>query len=164
LNIPHFQGRRLSALATVSPRQVHPSVSYEELRIPLERLDSILSEKQSVSFIKCDVEGHELAVLRGAESTLRYSLPAILIEIEQRHMAAGSIHDTFNYLINLGYVGFALYETGARSIREFDVQRDQLKFVSQGFVAYDMPAGYVNDFLFITADKIPPDTGRMERS
>lgn len=40
-----------------------------------------------VALIKCDVEGFELAVLRGATSVLRLDRPVILCEIEARHTA-----------------------------------------------------------------------------
>ncbi|MBB4926193.1 FkbM family methyltransferase [Kitasatospora kifunensis] len=40
-----------------------------------------------VDFIKADVEGAELAVLEGAQQTLLDHRPALLLEIEERHLA-----------------------------------------------------------------------------
>jgi FkbM family methyltransferase len=36
---------------------------------------------RTIHFVKCDVEGHELSVLRGAESVLRDSQPSWLLEV-----------------------------------------------------------------------------------
>lgn len=47
-------------------------------RVPLVRLDSLGLER--VDVIKIDVEGHELAVLKGAEQTLRRLGPALVFE------------------------------------------------------------------------------------
>jgi hypothetical protein len=74
--------------------------------------------------MKCDVEGHELAVLRGAEQTLRRCLPTILIEIEQRHQG-GDIRETFAFLTDLGYGGHFLRDRDLCALEEFDLDRDQ---------------------------------------
>ena len=48
-------------------------------QIELRRLDDVYTGR--VSFMKIDVEGHELEVLKGAEQTIRKWHPAIMIEI-----------------------------------------------------------------------------------
>ena len=52
------------------------------LRVPVTRLDTIWIRlgRPAVSTIKVDVEGAELAVLRGAETLLREARPALLLE------------------------------------------------------------------------------------
>jgi FkbM family methyltransferase len=52
------------------------------VRVPVNRLDTIWTRlgRPVVSAIKIDVEGGELAVLRGAETLLRETRPALLIE------------------------------------------------------------------------------------
>ena len=57
------------------------------LRVPVERLDD--QALDNVRFIKIDVEGHELFVLRGAEHLLGNDHPVMLVEIEQRHLDGG---------------------------------------------------------------------------
>lgn len=44
-------------------------------------LDSIAEGLDRVAFVKCDVEGHELACVSGSESVLRRHRPAWLIEV-----------------------------------------------------------------------------------
>ena len=53
--------------------------SADEVKIPCKRLDD--EGLTDISFIKIDVEGHELSVLRGGERTIRRERPTLLIEI-----------------------------------------------------------------------------------
>ena len=64
-----------------------------EVRVPSRCLDDLPID--DVGFIKIDVEGHELAVLRGAERLLRESRPNLLIEANAEHRpnAVPSIHE-----------------------------------------------------------------------
>ncbi len=67
-----------------------------------------------VDFIKADIEGWELAFLRGAEKTLRRFRPAILIELSRQHLArAGDqIEAAFAFLAARGYVACELSPNG----------------------------------------------------
>lgn len=59
-----------------------PEGSLRRVRVPLRTLDSIHREIDGrIAFVKCDVEGHELACLRGAEELCRESQPAWLLEV-----------------------------------------------------------------------------------
>jgi hypothetical protein len=51
-----------------------------------------------VAFVKIDVEGHELEVLRGAEQTLRRNRATILVEVKPPNRAAVA-----DFLAGLGY-------------------------------------------------------------
>jgi len=78
-------------------------MSVERETIDLVRLDD--EDLGDVGFIKLDVQGHELAALRGAEETLVRSQPVLMIERPDE-----PIHE---FLQQLGYR--ALYWYGARS-------------------------------------------------
>jgi FkbM family methyltransferase len=170
LHVPVLAGTRFAELASLGVRPNDPGVSYDRVRVEVESLDALLSSQLSrITFIKCDVEGHELAVLRGAERALREARPALLIEIEQRHQAEGTnIEQTFDHLLARDYVGYLVGERGLRPLGEFDVRRDQLAWLGPAFMPYGMPDGYVHDFLFVrpstdvSALLAPPETA--ERS
>lgn len=149
LQIPLAEGRAFNSLASLSVPAARQTVAHESVPVRLARLDGVLPEgSPRVAFIKCDVEGHEAAVLRGAEGLLRRDRPALLVEIEQRHQS-GDIRDTFAYLLGLGYEGYALTESSLIPLAAFDVQRHQLAHVGERFELHAMPPDYVADFLFV---------------
>ena len=75
--------------------------------IKLGRLDALLSGSglERVDFIKIDIEGGELACLRGAESLLRKHRPALIVEIqsESARRAGYRPADILDLLSALGY-------------------------------------------------------------
>ncbi|MBW3577718.1 MAG: FkbM family methyltransferase [Actinobacteria bacterium] len=58
-----------------------------EQRVAIGRLDGIVEGRERVGFVKIDVEGTELRVLRGAAATIVRDRPPVLCEIEARHTA-----------------------------------------------------------------------------
>jgi FkbM family methyltransferase len=149
LHIPIVDGERLPGLGSVSVAERKSGLEHEAVAVRVETLDSAVpADLGAVAFMKCDVEGHEFPVLRGAERTLRRSLPAILIEIEQRHQDE-DVQRTFDFLADLGYSGYALHADGLRPLDEFDVERDQLAFLGPEFEVVPSP-DYVHNFLFVS--------------
>ena len=55
--------------------------SRQHVLVPALRLDTLVAGKGIVGFVKCDVEGHELACLAGAEMVLNSHGPAWLVEV-----------------------------------------------------------------------------------
>jgi FkbM family methyltransferase len=149
LHVPMVRGRRIAALSSLSVPSWRAGIDHQAVAVVLEPLDSILpADGRPVSFVKIDVEGHELAVLRGATATLR-TLPAMLIEIEQRHQET-DIRSTFDLIRTLGYLGYAIGPRTLIALDEFDVARDQLAFVTgKEARCHAMPSGYIHDFLFV---------------
>jgi len=158
LNIPVVAGSTITELASLAVAPDRTAVPHERRTVRLATLDSLLPPESRVTFIKCDVEGHEAAVLRGASATLTRWHPALFVEIEQRHQAAGAdIGDTFAQLLALDYVGYSVHPGGLRPLEEFDLRRDQLDHLEREFMPYAMPPGYVHDFLFV-----PPEWTRAD--
>ena len=99
-----------------------------------------------VAAIKCDVEGHELEVFRGAERLLRESRPVLLFECEARHMTGGRTpNDVFDYLQARGYRGQFFSPRGLRPIEEFRLDLHQRPGAGRFWRAKD----YCNNFLFV---------------
>jgi FkbM family methyltransferase len=146
LHVPVDDGHHVDALARLD---APPPTAHETVPVEIAPLDEVLGDRaDDVSFIKCDVEGHERAVLQGAHRTLE-NHPVLVIEIEQRHHPDIDIADIFAELRERGYQGYAVFTTGVRPLAEFDVERDQLGYLTDDFEIGAMPEGYVSDFLFV---------------
>jgi FkbM family methyltransferase len=148
LHIPMVGGRRVPTLASLSVPDWRVALDHVAVTVDLKPLDSIVPQAPPVSFVKIDVEGHELGVLRGASATLR-ALPAMLVEIEQRHQET-DIRSTFDVILAFGYAGYAIGPRSLMPLHDFDVARDQLAFLNGDEVQYrGMPSSYIHDFLFV---------------
>lgn len=77
----------------------------EYSNIPVRTLDEVLKDMiHPVTFIKCDVEGHELAVLLGSRKIIDRWMPAWLIEVSGDPDARDSSAATlFELLHKVGY-------------------------------------------------------------
>lgn len=118
----------------------HTNSPHQEIKIRLRRLDDF--EFTDVSFIKIDVEGHEQAVLHGAQRTILRERPIMLIEIEQRHHA-NPISNVIDECLQLGYAGFFIADGKLHSISLFRPEIHQ----SVSSIT-DKSATYINNFIF----------------
>jgi FkbM family methyltransferase len=84
---------------------------FQSFRVPVRRIDEALEWRAFPGklVVKMDVEGSELATLRGAEAMLRHWQPPILLEINPRSgRAAGvPIETMVQCLRQIGYEDFA---------------------------------------------------------
>lgn len=119
--------------------------THDEL-VPLQTLDSFRFE--GVSLIKIDVEGHEYSVIEGAGATLASSKPALLVEIEQRHINR-PIGEVFEKIQSYGYQGYFIGVDGITALENFDVTRHQsMEYFGAG------KGKYINNFLFLHRDRL----------
>lgn len=108
----------------------------EEVEIPVIRLDDYVREQNigPVSFIKCDVEGHELDVFRGGQTLLARDKPTLLFECHDNEAEKGEL---FDFLSGLGYDGYFFFVSRA--------DHKSLFFKGRGeFIPYDQRASYPN--------------------
>lgn len=94
-----------------SKQNLHGMVHLTDIHVPTDTLDHIVAEfvpGQRVTFIKIDVEGHELRVLQGATGLLTNDRPAIFMEINHGALAQNDIglKDLVKYLQGFSYVPY----------------------------------------------------------
>lgn len=78
------------------------------LPVKILSLDSFFQNLAPPQLIKCDCEGHELEVFRGACQLLENYHPALLFECEARHRSSSGTQPVFDYLHQLGYRGWRI--------------------------------------------------------
>jgi|TARA_B110000285_G_C15045691_1_gene574181 FkbM family methyltransferase len=88
-------------LATIHANNTLDSKDLYEIQVSKIRLDDY-NFTHPIGFIKIDVEGHELDVVRGAKKLIELYKPNLLIEIEERHTSLPTIR-IINEIKNLGY-------------------------------------------------------------
>ena len=151
MQVPVFGNRHVTAQSSIAHGfDGQHGVRVEKVTVPTVRLDDEIGDRQ-IDFIKIDVEGHELSVLRGASVMLRTYLPPMLIEIEQRHLDH-PIKDVFAELEDIGYVLYFIDGAALRPVDEFDLEKHQLaSVVPDEFTPFSMPEGYVCNFCAVAA-------------
>ena len=98
-----------------------------EVQVRMCRLDDFPAF--DIGFMKIDVEGHELAVLQGAETQLRRSKPNLLIEATNEHRP-DAVASVWAFLQPLGYAGSFLNDGDWVDVGSFDPARhDAANFV-----------------------------------
>ena len=94
-------------------------------RVTLDTIDNLIREMPVPDFIKIDVEGYQLEVLRGGEYCLKTHAPLLMAELkdvgETNHPM---FEDIENYVADLGY---QLYEIRKYSLRRCEQLSDTPK-------------------------------------
>lgn len=126
-------------LSTLEPRNaLSPRALQGATRIHVrkQRLDELALT--DVSFMKVDVEGHEEAVLLGAQQLLHSQRPTLLVELEERHNP-GCIERVKALLGHHGLRGVVIHGGQLVSLDAFDAVAHQ-KSVPE--------SEYVRNFIF----------------
>jgi hypothetical protein len=95
--------------------------------------------------MKIDIEGHELAALRGAAATIQDGLPNLLIEADERHRKDAVI-SVIAFLSKYDYSGLFHVHGDLHPIGEFDTLTHQNSSIG------DKP--YINNFIFVHKSKM----------
>lgn len=99
----HFESNLGSAFASFSPSSTSKTLYTES--VVMRRLDSLVREYdiKRVDFVKCDVEGAESKVIKGAEVFLRDHRPFVMMEVNPT-----SSKDIFPLMAGYNYTPFCL--------------------------------------------------------
>lgn len=112
--------------------------------VKTDTLDNFIAKKNiKPDLIKIDVEGHELSVLKGAESFINKHHPTLIIEIEQRHHKNINIESIFESFKQKGY---NCYYYSKKQSQLFPYKnKTHLTNTKEYFGKVD----YVNNYIFI---------------
>lgn len=137
----------------VMSSQVQTDPDSKLIKVPLVTLDNFFAnEKLKLDFIKIDVEGAELFVLKGSEAILKKDAPKLLIEIHGPflHDFGYTVADLFDYLYSLGYKSYNINTNKLLSLQEFTTNTG--KFVMHPISGEDMSVGGYGNVLFVMND------------
>jgi FkbM family methyltransferase len=115
------------------------------LEVDVTTLDTFFAQQgRPPSFLKIDVEGHELAVLQGARHILEDHRPVLLIECEARHRPDGDVRPVLDLLKLHGYEGSFFLKRHRYPLAAFQPGIHQ-RLGKAG----ELPPQYVNNFAFV---------------
>jgi FkbM family methyltransferase len=84
--VPVMNGRALPGWGSLDRGNLAAATEHREKDVKVARLDDF--GIGGVGFVKIDVEGHEVEVLKGAAATIGSSRPIVLIEVRDRNLPA----------------------------------------------------------------------------
>lgn len=137
LHIPVEKGRML--LQSASLGEIKGKCN--SCTVPVKRLDDYMFD--GIGFIKIDVEGYETEVLKGAEKTITKNMPAMIVEIEQRHLSF-PMDNVFKLLDSYGYNAFFLSGSKLRPYEQFSYKLDQEPYLNS-----PSSIAYIHNFIFL---------------
>ena len=109
--VPENQGS-----AAASARPLFPQEANQHVQVRMVRLDDFAAEHPfgRIDLVKCDVDGAELAVLRGALETIRRHSPILAIETMRKWTAAYDYvpQDVVDLLCAVGYECWSFADGG----------------------------------------------------
>lgn len=115
---------------------MNPKNTSNLTKVDVDVLDDYVTRNgiKKVDFIKCDVEGAELLVLKGAKNIIEKHYPTILIEIYDgwTQRFGHSANDVITYLLDFGYK-VKMINHNTKKIEDFDINK--VEFISD-FIFY----------------------------
>ena len=109
-------GGAVRGVSSLHRRDIHGT----SITVPLMTVDGL--GLAGVTFMKIDVDGHEIPVLRGAEDTIKRDQPRLLIEVEQRIQP---VTDVTGLLESWGYRGWVRPRSGWIPVDTFPLAAHQ---------------------------------------
>ena len=143
----YVPGDATSPGASLEPGIADKTSCHKEI-VKVTTLDAYAADhiKTTVRVIKIDVEGHELAVVKGALGLIKRDKPLLIIECEGRHLPEGqSVAMFIAFIASLGYTAsLAMPGYGELPAQEFDANKHQNQVGDRFWDAKN----YYNNFIF----------------
>ena len=138
MNIPLKNGKPQSALATLGATKFEDSMSE---KVKIITLDSLIQKEslKELDFIKCDVEGLELEVFKGAEKTIKKFKPTIFCEVTENFYSTNGRSSSIFFELMRGY-GYKIFFPHNGKLKALDKNNKLPK--------------NVQDYFFIATNKI----------
>jgi FkbM family methyltransferase len=145
LYIPQSDDGLVHGLASLEQSHAPNTKNVVAAHVPLARLDGVL--KDDVAFVKVDVEGHELSVLKGATGLIDRCQPVFLVEAEDRHRTDAT-KSIFEFFETKDYRGYFLADDDVVPVDFFDAEtmQDPDALLPNG--GRKPGQSYVNNFFF----------------
>lgn len=136
------------AMSGLQPQHYPVSAQVEELHVTTKKLDSVIPENTPIDFIKIDVEGAELQVLKGGIQIIARCRPVIMFEFAQVHVEAYGVTplEMFDFFLTNNYKLFRL-DIG----EEYSRESFESNFINSHSTNYDRNAE--TNFLAIPKEK-----------
>jgi FkbM family methyltransferase len=157
--LPKISGKVDYALATLRPLGSSEFDDVEKYLVKVAKFDDFVAtiDFSRIDFVKIDVEGFELQVLRGMRHLLELKKPDLMIEIEKRHNP--KYRDVFDYLGAMGYKPFFTPDgCGLQSLDVAELPRLQTSERLSKDEARKFRPGerknYINNIFFLQPDRI----------
>ena len=109
---------------------IHETNNFEKFNnyeVECKKLDDVIKDKE-ISFIKIDVEGHELSVIEGANNIINKYKPTLLVEIEEKHTKK-PILNTINKIKEFGYKVYFFKNKKMKEILDNDIPNEERNFI-----------------------------------
>lgn len=148
--IPRLHHRDIHSRGSIETVHSADFTEMRSVKVERRRLDDLAIP--DVAVIKIDVEGHELAVLKGSHETLAKHRPSVIVEVEE-FRSAGAFDNITSLLGDLGYLGFFIYRGEVRSLNDFDVDHYQDPGRRAKFGDSQRDPEFINNFLFVHEGK-----------
>ena len=152
-HVPVLASRDVHSRGSIETCHAGDFTHMRSVKVDCCRLDDF--DFREIAAIKIDVEGHELAVLRGASKTLAQHRPAIIVEVEEFRMP-GSFDQVCAMMRELDYEGFYVHRGELKGLDGYDLHFHQHADhrLSYGDSARD--PDLVNNFVFVPPEKAFP--------
>jgi FkbM family methyltransferase len=100
-----FRAAGAEAMSGLRPQHYPEQVALQTLTVPVRKLDGMIPPDVQIDFIKMDVEGAELKVLKGGRQLLTRCRPAVMFEFAKLHVAEYDVSptDILRFFADLDY-------------------------------------------------------------